>query len=52
MPIRTVVWGENVHEQTNKIVSGIYPKGMHQTIADALNVDAGISATTATLQEP
>lgn len=52
MAIRTVVWGENVHEQKNKVVSGIYPTGMHQCIADALNTDKGISATTATLQQP
>jgi trehalose utilization protein len=52
MPIRVVVWGENVHEQTNKIVSGIYPDGMHQCIANALNEDAAIQAGTATLQEP
>jgi trehalose utilization protein len=52
MTIRTVVWGENVHEQTNKVVSDLYPKGMHQCIADALNSTPGIQATTATLQEP
>ncbi|EPX84189.1 Trehalose utilization protein [Rubellimicrobium thermophilum DSM 16684] len=52
MPIRTVVWGENVHEQTNRTVAALYPGGMHRAIADALNADAGISATTATLQEP
>jgi trehalose utilization protein len=51
MPIRTVVWGENVHEQKNKVVAANYPKGMHQTIADALNADPAIRATTATLQE-
>ena len=50
--IKTVVWGENVHEQTNKIVSDIYPNGMHACIAEALNKDRGIEATTATLQEP
>ena len=52
MPIRAVVWGENVHEQHNKIVAGVYPDGMHQCIADTLNTDPEISATTATLQEP
>lgn len=52
MTIRTVVWGENVHEQTSKEVQQLYPNGMHNCIADALNADAGISATTATLQEP
>ena len=52
MAIRTVVWGENVHESTNKTVAAIYPNGMHGCIADALNADKGIKATTATLQEP
>lgn len=52
MNIRTIVWGENVHEQTSKIVAELYPDGMHSCIADALNSDPGISATTATLQEP
>ena len=52
MSIRTVVWGENVHEQTNKTVSDLYPTGMHQCIADALNKAGGITATTATLQQP
>ena len=52
MAIRTIVWGENIHEQTNEIVRSIYPNGMHNTIADALNRDGGLSATTATLQEP
>ncbi len=52
MTIRTVVWGENVHEQKNKVVAGIYPNGMHNCIADALNQDEAISATTAVLQDP
>ncbi len=52
MAIRTVVWGENVHERKNKVVAGIYPTGMHQCIADALNTDPGIRASTATLDQP
>ncbi len=52
MAIRTVVWGENHHEQTNKLVAGLYPKGMHNAIVDLLASDKGIHATTATLQEP
>lgn len=51
MPINAVVWGENVHEQTNKVVQEIYPDGMHGAIARALNADKAIKATTATLQE-
>ena len=49
--IRAVVWGENVHEQTNKIVRDLYPNGMHACIAEALNASEDIQATTATLQE-
>lgn len=49
--IQAVVWGENVHEQTSEAVAALYPEGMHACIAAALNADAGISASTATLQE-
>ena len=52
MTIRVTVWGENVHEQTNKTVATIYPEGMHHTIAEALAVDPAISATSVTLQDP
>lgn len=51
MTIRTIVWGENIHEQTNEVVRGMYPEGMHTTIAKALNEDKAIRAETATLQE-
>ena len=51
MVIRTVVWGENVHEQKNKVVADIYPRTMHGTIAAALNADASVKATTVTLQD-
>jgi trehalose utilization protein len=52
MTIRVTVWGENVHEQKNAVVAGIYPKGMHGAIAEGLNADKGISAGTAVLQDP
>lgn len=52
MTIRTVVWGENVHEQIHPAVRAIYPHGMHTCIAEALNTAPDISASTATLQEP
>ena len=26
MTIRVTVWGENVHEQKNKVVAEVYPK--------------------------
>ncbi|NNL18605.1 MAG: trehalose utilization protein ThuA [Boseongicola sp.] len=50
--IRAVVWGENVHEQTNQTVRDTYPDGMHACIAEALNAARDIEATTATLQDP
>ena len=52
MTIRAIVWGENVHEQTNETVAELYPDGMHGCIAASLNADPEIDATTATLQEP
>jgi trehalose utilization protein len=52
MPIRVTVWGENVHEKKHKIVSDLYPRGMHGCIAEALNADAQIEAGCATLEMP
>ena len=52
MAIRTLVWGENVHEQKNKVVADNYPEGMHTQIAKLLSQDSNIVAKTATLQEP
>ncbi len=51
MPIRVTVWGENVHDQENDVVKGIYPNGMHNTIADFLGKDAEIICKTAILQQ-
>lgn len=52
MPIRTIVWGENIHERTNAVVAALYPQGMHEAIADLLRHDAGISVSTATMEQP
>ncbi len=52
MAIRVTVWGENVHEQKNRVVAQVYPLTMHGTIAAALNRVPGIVAGTATLQDP
>ena len=52
MPIRALVWGENLHERTNAEVAAIYPDGMHAVIAAALAEDEAITAETATLQAP
>jgi trehalose utilization protein len=50
--IRVTVWNEFVHEKTNEAVKKIYPDGMHKVLADMLNNTEGISARTATLEEP
>ena len=52
MPIRATVWGENVHEKTDKPVAELYPDGMHAQIAKLLGEDKNIVASTVTLQDP
>jgi len=51
MPIRTLVWGENIHERTNAAVGAIYPDGMHTQIARLIGADSDISVETAVLQD-
>jgi trehalose utilization protein len=50
MPIRTLVWGENVHEQKNKVAADNYPDGMHNQIAKLLASDSNVVTKTTTLQ--
>lgn len=52
MPIRTLIWNENIHEKSNDAVRALYPDGMHHCIANALNAVPGIEAGTAVLDEP
>jgi trehalose utilization protein len=52
MAIRALVWGENIHDRINEVVRGVYPDGMHETIARALRQDVGIVAETATMEQP
>ena len=49
--IRITVWGENVHEQTHRVVRDIYPEGMHECIAQGLRESGDFEARTATLQQ-
>jgi trehalose utilization protein len=49
--IRVTVWGENVHEQKHEVVRRIYPRGMHETIADAFRESAEFAVRCATLQQ-
>ena len=52
MPIRVLVWNENVHERKVPAIAKLYPKGMHGAIADALKEDKGLKVETATLDQP
>ncbi len=49
--IRVTVWNEGRHEKSHAEVAKVYPKGIHNAIADGLN-EAGFTARTATLDEP
>lgn len=50
--IRVTVWNEFRHEQTDEKVKEIYPKGIHECIADFLGKDTKLSVRTATLDMP
>jgi len=50
--IRVTVWNEFQHEKIDEAVRKVYPNGIHTAIAAALNVAPGITARTATLDEP
>jgi trehalose utilization protein len=51
-PLRVTVWNEYRHERSNAAVGELYPKGMHGVIAEYLNGCVGITAGTATLDQP
>ena len=48
--IRVLVWNEYQHERQSEYVRGIYPNGIHNTIADFLRCD-DVIVKTATLDE-
>ena len=52
MPIRVTVWNEYVHEKKDEKVAAVYPKGIHEAIAQGLMEDEGLAAVTATLDMP
>ena len=49
--IRVLVWNEFRHEQTKEKVAAVYPRGIHATIADFLDLEEDISVKTATLYD-
>lgn len=50
--IRVTVWNEFQHEQTDENVRKVYPKGIHECIAEFLRNDEELSIRTATFDMP
>ncbi len=50
--IRVTVWNEFRHEKSHEAVAKVYPKGMHEAIADGLRKDKGLKVRTAWLDQP
>ena len=50
--VNVTVWNEFRHEKKNEAVKKLYPDGIHAIIANHLNAQGGITAITATLDEP
>ena len=50
--IRVTVWNEYRHEKNNPKVTEVYPKGIHEAIAEHLRVQGDLDVRTATLDEP
>ena len=52
MGIRVTIWNEFIHEQTNDFVKNIYPKGIHEQIAEYFRKNSDYEIQTATLEQP
>ena len=51
-PLRVAVWNEYRHEKANPRVAAIYPRGMHEAIADSLRKYEDLRIRTITLDDP
>jgi trehalose utilization protein len=52
MAIRVTIWNEFRHEKKHAEIAKIYPKGIHEAIADHLRKSDDLQVRTATLDEP
>ncbi len=52
MAITVTVWNEYRHEQEEKRIADVYPKGLHEAIAAGLRSEHDLVVRTATLDEP
>ncbi len=50
--IKVTVWNEFLHEQNSESIKAVYPNGIHNEIANFLNMNDDITVRTATLGEP
>jgi len=50
--IQLTIWNEYRHEKSEENVRKVYPKGIHEALADYFRTQPGISVRTATLDEP
>ncbi|MCX7771837.1 MAG: ThuA domain-containing protein [Clostridia bacterium] len=50
--LNITVWNEFRHEKSEERIQKVYPKGIHEAIADALRKDEAFNVCTATLDEP
>ena len=50
--LKLTIYNEFVHEQKNDFVKRLYPKGMHEAIAEYMRKEPGFQVTTATLDLP
>ncbi|MEM2790853.1 MAG: ThuA domain-containing protein [Thermofilaceae archaeon] len=50
--IRVTVWGEFIQERTEEAVTRVYPRGIHEAIAEHLRQMPGLIVRTATLEQP
>jgi len=50
--INVIVWNEFVHEREHEAVRAVYPRGIHEALADFLKTDSRLSVGTATLDQP
>ena len=51
-PLQVTIYNEFVHEQKNDLVKKIYPKGVHEAIAEYMLKEPGFQVRTATLEMP
>ena len=50
--LKLTIYNEFIHEQRNDLVKKLYPKGMHEAIAEYMRKEPGLRVKTATLEMP